>query len=464
MKKYDFIIVGAGPSGIFTAFELLKNEKNLKILMIEKGRSIKKRICPKRTNHSCVNCVPCNITTGFSGAGAFSDGKLSINEHGEVGGNLIDYLGKKEFGEILKYTDDIYINFGADQKVYGLERNGESELIRKRAIECNLKLIESGVRHLGTEKAFEIYTKLQEYLTEKGVEILFETPVTEFIIEENIAKGVETKDSKYYADKIVVSAGREGCSWLNHMCSKNKIKTESGVVDIGVRVECDSTITQKVDEVSYESKLINYTKTFDDKVRTFCWNPRGEVSEERYDKNLALANGHSYKDEKLKTHNTNLALLVSKKFTEPFKTPIEYGRHIARLANMLSGGKVLVQTYGDFKRGRRTTQQRLDRNNTQPTLKDAVAGDLSLVLPYRIMLDIKETIEALDHLMPGFAGDGTLIYGVEVKFYSNKIKLSKNFETSIKNLYALGDGAGITRGLMQASMNGVAFARNLKSN
>ena len=462
MKKYDFIIVGAGPSGIFAAYELKKSNPKLNILVLEKGKSIKKRVCPKRKTYSCVDCYPCNITTGFSGAGAFSDGKLSLNDHGEVGGNLINYIGKENYVKTLKETDDIYLKFGADEKVYGNSSDAEIAEIKEKAIKCNLKLIETGVRHLGTEKAFEIYSKIQDELENLGVEIKFETPVKDFIVENGEALGVECEGSKYYADKIVASVGREGCAWLNEICDRHNVKTEPGVIDIGVRVECDSAITKKIDDISYESKLVHYTKTFDDKVRTFCWNPRGEVSEERYDGNLALANGHSYKDEKYKTSNTNLALLVSKNFTEPFKTPIDYGVHVARLANMLAGGKVLVQTFGDFKRGRRTTQKRLERNITEPTLKDAVPGDLSLVLPYRIMLAIKEMIESLDKLMPGFASDGTLLYGVEVKFYSNKIKLNEKFETSVKNLYALGDGAGVTRGLMQASMNGMYFAKNIK--
>jgi len=452
MKKYDYIFIGAGPSNVFAIYELLQKQANLKILLIEKGRSITERFCPKRKNHQCIDCRPCNITTGFSGAGAFSDGKLSLNDHGEIGGNLISYLKPEEFGEILNYTDQIYLDFGADNQIYGTDINGEIAKIRKKAIECNLKLIESGIRHLGTEKAFEIYSSLQEYLIKKGVEILFQMPVKDLIIKDNKAIGVELENKKYYADKIILGVGREGSSWLEKICDQYQIAKKPGVIDIGVRVECDASITKQIDDISYESKLVYYTKTFDDKVRTFCWNPKGEVTEERYDDNLALANGHSYKCGTLKTGNTNLALLVSKNFTEPFKTPIEYGKHIARLANMLSDGKVIVQTYGDFKRG-------LLRNNTQPTLKDAVPGDLSLVLPYRLMLNIKEMIEALDQLMNGFAGDGTLLYGVEVKFYSNKLKVNKNFETNIKNLYALGDGAGITRGLMQASMNGIAFAR-----
>jgi len=462
MKQYDLIIVGAGPSGIFTALEAKKLYPEINILMLEKGNSILKRKCSKRTTGKCTNCKPCNITTGFSGAGAFSDGKLNTNELGEIGGNLIKYVGFEKYNELWKYTDQIYLDFGAESKVFDLNNSTEFEVIRKKAIKSNLKLIESKIRHLGTEKSYDIYTKLEKHLTELGIKMLFKTPVIDFIIENNKIIGVKTKQQDFYAKKVVASVGREGSDWLNTMCDKHNIEKEVGTIDIGIRAECDSSITQTIDELAYESKLIYFTDTFEDKVRTFCWNPRGEVTEERYDNNLALANGHSYKDEKLKTNKTNFALLVSLKFTEPFKTPIEYGKHIAGLANMLSGNKILVQRYGDFKRGRRTTHERLLRNNIEPTLKDAVPGDLSLVLPYRIMFDIVETIEALDNIMEGFASDGTLLYGVEVKFYSNIVKVKNNFETNIKNLHALGDGAGITRGLIQSSMNGVAFARGLK--
>ncbi|MFA7515122.1 MAG: FAD-dependent oxidoreductase, partial [Bacilli bacterium] len=403
MTPYDLIIAGAGPSGIFAALETKRKYPTANILMLEKGNAILKRKCPKRLNGACVNCQPCNIITGFSGAGAFSDGKLNTNEQGEIGGNLIKYIGADKFKELWEYTDQIYLDFGAEDKVFGIDKKKELKLIKKKAIQSNLKLIESKIRHLGTEKAYEIYAKLESHLKELGVEMLFRTPVIDLIIENNKIIGVKTNQKDFYAPKIVIGVGRDGSDWLNTMCDKYNIDKKVGTIDIGVRIECDSSITKTIDDIAYESKLIYFTNTFDDKVRTFCWNPRGEVTEERYDNNLALANGHSYNDEKLKTNKTNLALLVSLNFTEPFKTPIEYGKHIASLANMLSGNKVLVQRYGDFKRGRRTTHERLLRNNTKPTLKDAVPGDLSLVLPYRIMLDITETIEALDNIIEGFA-------------------------------------------------------------
>jgi uncharacterized protein len=466
-EKYDVVIVGAGPSGIFTAYEAKKNNPALQILLIEKGHSIEKRKCPKRKTGVCANCSPCNITTGFSGGGSFSDGKLTINEDGEIGGDLAHYIGVDRFRKILHYTDDLYVHFGADQTVYGNENTPIVEVIRRSAIQAHMKLIDAGVRHMGTEKAYEIYSRIQKELEGMGIEMLFDSPVKDFIIDElpNDEKrvlGVILHDeTRILADQVVVGIGREGSEWLSSICHKYGIISKVGPVDIGCRVETDADITAQIDNSLYEAKLVYYTPTFEDRVRTFCWNPRGEVAEEKYGESLAVVNGHSYKDEALKTKNTNFALLVSKNFTQPFKTPIEYGRYIAEMGNMLSGNKVLVQRYGDLKRGRRTTMERLSKNIVRPTLKDAVAGDLSLVLPYRVMLDIIETIEGLERIMPGLAGDSTLLYGVEVKFYSNRIVVDKHFQTNIQNMHVLGDGAGLTRGLMQASMNGVCMGRML---
>ncbi len=459
MNEYDLIIVGAGPSGIFAAYEYKLLYPKSHILMIEKGRSIKKRVCPKRHIGKCVNCVPCNIITGFSGAGAFSDGKLSINGHGEVGGNLINYMTLEEFNTLLKYTDDIYLSFGADKKVYGEHGNPS---IQEKAKKVGLKVIESGIRHLGTEASFEIYSKIEDKLSDMGIDMLFNSPVSNLLIKDNIIYGVLVNNQSYMAKKVIVSVGRDGCSWLSKICHEHHIESKTGIIDIGVRVEVDSKITKEIDDISYESKIVNYTDKFNDKVRTFCWNPRGEVSEERYDNDLAVANGHSYKQENLKSNNTNLALLVSLEMEDPFEDAVTYGKTIAQLANLFTNNKVMVQRYGDFKNYRKTSQQEFMNNKLKPTLKDAVAGDFSLVFPTRIMTDIIETMGKLDLMMPGFANDETLIYGVEVKFYSNKVMVNNNFETNIKNLYALGDGAGITRGLMQASMNGIQVARKMK--
>lgn len=463
MSKYDVIIVGAGPSGIFTAYELIKNKSDLKILLIEKGRSIEKRICPKRRLGRCVDCKPCSITTGFAGAGAYSDGKLSLSP--DVGGELPAILGYAKAKELIDEADKVYLEFGADKNIYGIDNLDRISAIKKKAIEASLKLIDCPIRHLGTEEGYRIYSDMQKHLLDHGIEIMFNTMVKELIIEDGEMKGVKVESGKeektYLANKTVVAVGREGSGWFREICKSNNINTKVGTVDIGVRVEVRDEVMREINETLYESKLVYYTPTFDDKVRVFCSNPSGEVATEYYDDGLAVVNGHAYKSADRKTNNTNFALLVSKEFTEPFDEPIEYGKHIAKLGNMLSGGKILVQRYGDFKRGRRTTEERLERNNIHHTLIDAVPGDLSLVLPYRIMKALDEMLQALDKVVPGMASDETLLYGVEVKFYSNKVVVDKKFETNIKSLYAVGDGAGITRGLQQASANGIQVARNI---
>ena len=457
-KHYDVIIIGAGPSGIFCAYELIEKKPDMRILMIEKGRSIEKRSCPKRVTGRCMGCKPCNITTGFAGAGAFSDGKLSLSP--DVGGNLPEILGYDETKKLMGESDAIYLKFGADKNVYGLDKKQEIEDIRRRAIKANLKLIECPIRHLGTEEGYKIYQRIQEWLTEKGVEMRFNTMVTDILIEDGAVRGVVTdKGEQFYSEEIAAGIGREGSDWFSHICDRHGIETQVGTVDIGVQVEVRDEIMDFLNKNLYEAKLVYHTPTFDDKVRTFCTNPSGEVATEYYDEGLAVVNGHAYKSQDMKTENTNFALLVSKNFTKPFKTPIEYGKHVAQLSNMLCDGKIMVQTFGDFLRGRRTTEERLCRTNLIPTLKDAVPGDLSLVLPYRIMLDIKEMLFALDKVTPGIASDETLLYGVEVKFYSNKVIVDRNFETSVRGLRAMGDGASVTRGLQQASANGLCVAR-----
>ncbi len=459
-KEYDVIIIGAGPGGIFCAYELMEQQPDLRVLMIEKGRSIEKRNCPKRVTKVCAGCKPCSITTGFAGAGAFSDGKLSLSP--DVGGTLPDILGYDEATKLIHESDEIYLKFGADKNVYGVDKEVELREIRRKAINANLKLVECPIRHLGTEEGYKIYSKLQDHILSKGVEIQFNTMVTDILVEDGVAKGVTTSNGDTFTAKEIVSAvGREGADWFKDKCEEIGIETKPGTVDVGVRVEVRDEVMQFLNENLYEAKLIYHTPTFDDKVRTFCTNPSGEVATEYYDGGLAVVNGHAYKGKEFKTNNTNFALLVSKNFTKPFKTPIEYGKKIAELSNMLCGGKILVQTYGDFRRGRRTTEERLCRNNLIPTLKDAVPGDLSLVFPHRIMVDLDEMIQALDKVTPGIASDETLLYGVEVKFYSNKVIVNKDFETSIKGLRAIGDGAGVTRGLQQASANGLSVARSI---
>lgn len=459
-KRADVIIIGAGPGGIFCAYELLRQKPDLKVIVIEKGRSIEKRVCPKRTTLQCVGCKPCSITTGFAGAGAFSDGKLSLSP--DVGGNLPDILGYEKTAELIHESDEIYLKFGADRNVYGVDKQDVIREIRRRAIGANLKLVECPIRHLGTEEGYKIYAKLQKHLMDEGAELIFNTMVEEILVEAGKAVGVRTdKGDVYYGSEVVSAVGREGADWFKDKCEEVGIETTPGTVDVGVRVEVRDEVMQYLNDNLYEAKLIYHTPTFDDKVRTFCTNPSGEVATEYYEGGLAVVNGHAYKAKDHKTHNTNFAILVSKNFTKPFKTPIEYGKQIAQLSNMLCGGRILVQTFGDFKRGRRTTEERLCRNNLIPTLKDAVPGDLSLVFPHRIMVDIEEMLEALDKITPGIASDETLLYGVEVKFYSNRVIVNSDFETSIKGLRAIGDGAGVTRGLQQASANGISVARSI---
>lgn len=463
--KYDLIIVGAGPSGIFTALELIRKSPDKKILLIEQGKAIEKRSCPKDKTKKCVNCQPyCNITTGFSGAGAFSDGKLSLSP--EVGGDLPELIGYDYTQELIDYTDKIYLEFGADSKVEGIEAKEEIKEIRRKAIEAGLKLVDCPIRHLGTEKAQEIYQKIEENLIDNGVEIKFGTQATDIIIEDGLIKGVVITDSvkkknyeEIYADIVVISAGRKGADWLKSLCVKHKIDHRAGTVDIGVRVEVRNEVMERVNNILYESKLIGYPRPFRDKVRTFCQNPGGYVSQENYDDNLAVVNGHSYKDKK--SNNTNLAILSSHNFSTPFNEPIKYGAKVSELLNMLGDGKILVQRYGDILDGKRTWQHELSRSNVKPTLPDAIAGDITSAMPYRTMTNILNFIEALNVVVPGFAGTETLLYGPEVKFYSNKVEISSDFETNINNLYCLGDSSGWTRGLMMASLMGVRMGQIL---
>lgn len=464
--KYDVVIVGAGPAGIFTALELTKLNENLEILIVDKGRDIDKRVCPARKTGVCANCQPCSITSGWSGAGAYSDGKLSKSP--QVGGRLTDYMSEEEAQELIDYADDIYLQFGARDMVYGLE-NKRVDDIMYEASKYSIQLIPCPVRHLGTEIAFEVLKRMYQHLME-NTNTHFEelTVVQELIVEEGKITGVVVQKRgqepmTIKARYVVVAPGRGGADWLSKQTRKLGIKTENNEVDIGVRVEVPNSIMDHLTKDLYEAKLVYYSDTFDNKVRSFCMNPGGVVSEEHYDGNIAVVNGHSYADENLKTNNTNFALLVSTRFTEPFNEPIEYGRYIARLANMLTGGGVMVQRLGDLLKGRRTDYDRLRKSTTIPTLKNAVPGDLSYVLPQRYLTSITETLKAFDNIAPGLYSRNTLLYGVEVKFYSSKVKVNTNFETAISHLYTIGDGAGITRGLMQASVTGIVVARDIAS-
>ncbi len=461
--KYDVIIVGAGPAGIFTALELVKNGSSKKILMVEKGKAIQDRKCPKNKTKKCINCQPCNITAGFSGAGAFSDGKLSLSY--EVGGDFPMLAGADFVQELINYTDKIYLEFGADTHIEGVSEPLKVREIRKRAIQAGLKLVDCPIRHLGTEKAQHIYGSIQTYLQEKGVEMLFNCTCQDLIMKEDVCRGVVLAkensgvQERYEAPHVVVATGRRGADWLQTLCAKYDIAHKPGTVDIGVRVEVRNEIMEEVNQVLYESKLIGYPGPFKNKVRTFCQNPGGFVSQENYDNDLAVVNGHSYKD--LKSDNTNLAILCSHNFTEPFNQPIAYAQKVGELTNMLGAGQILVQRYGDILDGKRTWPKELAQSNVRPTLPDAVAGDITAAMPYRAMVNIINFIQAVDHVVPGFAGTETLLYSPELKFYSNKVRMDENLVTNVKGLYCLGDSSGWTRGLMMASAMGVLMGRKL---
>lgn len=466
--KYDVAIVGAGPAGIFTALEMIRQGSSRKIIIVEKGRAIENRRCPKNTTKKCVNCRPCSITTGFSGAGAFSDGKLSLSC--EVGGDLPSLIGETFAQEMIDYTDKIYLEFGADTRVEGIGQTEKVKDIRKRAIQAGLKLVDCPIRHLGTEKAQEIYLAIERFLQERGVEILFGYNCCDVILEDGVCKGIviepetsagtsDGEREKILAGHTVIATGRRGAEWLEKICARYDIAHAPGTVDIGVRVEVKNEIMEDVNNVLYESKLIGYPQPFKNKVRTFCQNPGGFVSQENYDDDLAVVNGHSYKE--LKSGNTNLAILCSHDFTEPFNQPIEYARKIGEVTNMLGAGHILVQRYGDILDGKRTWEKELSRSNVRPTLPDAVAGDITAAMPYRAMINIINFIQAVDHVVPGFAAAETLLYSPELKFYSNKVKMDTDFNTNVKNLHCLGDSSGWTRGLMMASAMGVIMGRKL---
>ncbi|SDG79339.1 NAD(P)/FAD-dependent oxidoreductase [Desulfosporosinus hippei] len=461
----DVLIIGAGPAGIFTALELTKHNKDLKILIVDNGRSIEKRKCPARTTGVCGGCNPCAITRGWSGAGAFSDGKLSLSP--AVGGRLVEYMREDQAQDLIDYADSIYRHFGAQETVYGLD-NRRVEEIEYEASRHNITLIHCPVRHLGTELAYDVLKGMYEHLMQKTNTIFWELAEVKNILADSegaigaeIQRRSEEELDEVYARYVVAAPGRGGANWLADQTVRLGVVTENNEVDIGVRVEVPNSIIDHLTRELYEPKLVYYSDTYDLKTRSFCVNPGGVVSEEHYDGNIAVVNGHSYADATKKTKNTNFALLVSTRFTEPFNQPIEYGRYVARLANMLTGGGVMVQRLGDLLQGRRTTEERLRKSTTVPTLRSAVPGDLSYVLPERYLTSLIETLKAFDKIAPGMYSKNTLLYGVEVKFYSSKVKVAPNFETTIPRLYAIGDGAGITRGLMQASATGIVVARDI---
>ena len=457
----DVLIIGAGPAGIFTALELIRNGYKGKITIVEKGSAIEKRVCPKKKTGHCMSCKNCAITTGFSGAGAFSDGKLSLSSY--VGGSLPDQIGHDLVQETISYVDRIYLEFGADTKIEGIDHPEEIKQIRRKAISAGLKLVDCPIRHLGTEKAQDIYYAIEQYLLHNGVEMIFNTDCKNVIIEGNVCTGaiinVKGKEEAVSAQKVIIATGRRGAEWLESMCSAHGIEHQPSTVDIGVRVEVRYEVMEEVNKVLYESKLIGYPAPFRNKVRTFCQNPGGYVAQENYDDNLAVVNGHSFKDKK--SDNTNLSILCSHNFTYPFNQPIEYAKKIGELTNMLANGHILVQRYGDILEGKRTWEKELSQSNVKPTLPDAVAGDITAAMPYRAMINIINFIQAVDHVVPGFAAHETLLYSPELKFYSNRVPMDADLNTNVKGLHCLGDSSGWTRGLMMTSVMGVLMGRKI---
>ena len=459
----DLIIVGAGPAGIFTALELLRQGTKKHIVIIEKGKRVEERACPKAKTGKCMNCKPyCHITTGFSGAGAFSDGKLSLSP--DVGGDLPSLVGWERVAELIDYTDSVYLEYGADTHIEGIEDCPEKKEIRRRAISAGLRLVDCPIRHLGTERAQDLYLAIQNTLIDGGVEIRFGDECTDLILKDKRCLGVilrkkNGETEELIGDDVVVATGRRGAEWLERICAEHGIAHDPGTVDIGVRVEVRNEVMETVNKVLYESKLIGYPKPFKNKTRTFCQNPGGFVSQENYDNDLAVVNGHSYKE--LKSNNTNLAILVSHNFNSPFNQPIAYAQKVGELTNMLGAGHILVQRFGDILDGKRTWPKELAQSNLRPTLPDAVAGDVTAAMPYRAMTNIINFIQSMDIVVPGFAATETLLYSPELKFYSNRVRMDADLNTEIEGLYCLGDSSGWTRGLMMSSVMGVLMGRKL---
>lgn len=452
--SYDVIIIGAGPGGIFAAYELTKRLPEYRIAVFEEGHALEKRRCPidGKKIKSCVNCKSCSIMSGFGGAGAFSDGKYNITN--DFGGTLHEYIGKGKALELMHYVDKINMKFGGSEaKLYSTA----GTQLKKRCLQNDLHLLDASVRHLGTDINYVVLGNLYAHLKDR-VDFYFDTPVERVAVVENSGYYVRAANTDFRCSRCIISVGRSGSKWMERVCREIGIQTKSNRVDIGVRVELPAEVFSHLTDELYESKIVYRTKTYGDHVRTFCMNPRGEVVTENTN-GIVTVNGHSYEDPARQTVNTNFALLVAKHFSEPFKDSNGYGESIARLSNMLGGG-VMVQRFGDLIRGRRSTQSRIEESFTVPTLA-ATPGDLSLVLPKRILDGIIEMIYALDKIAPGTANEDTLLYGVEVKFYNMEVGVDENLETKFKGLYVIGDGSGITHSLSHASASGVYVAENI---
>ena len=451
--KYDVIIIGAGPGGIFTAYELMQQDVNIKIAVFEAGHALENRHCPIDGDKikSCVRCKSCSIMSGFGGAGAFSDGKYNITN--DFGGTLYEYVGKKQATDLMKYVDAINMKYGGEgTKLYSTAGSH----FKKLCLQNKLNLLDASVRHLGTDINFVVLQNLYNTLKDE-IDFYFDTPV-KTVENPGVGYRVICDENSYECDKCVISVGRSGSKWMEQVCGDLNIETKSNRVDIGVRVELPAVIFSHLTDELYESKIVYRTEKFEDKVRTFCMNPHGIVVNENTN-GIVTVNGHSYEGADKQTNNTNFALLVAKHFSEPFKDSNGYGESIARLSNMLGGG-VIVQRFGDLVRGRRSNAKRIAEGLVEPTLS-ATPGDLSLVLPKRILDGIMEMIYALDKIAPGTANDDTLLYGVEVKFYNMEVEIDEHLETKYKGLYIIGDGSGVTHSLSHASASGVYVARNI---
>ena len=450
---YDVIIIGAGPGGIFSAYELMKQDENLKIAVFDAGHSLEQRHCPidGEKVKSCISCKTCAIMNGFGGAGAFSDGKYNITN--DFGGTLYEYIGRQKALELMKYVDTINMSHGGEgTKMYSTAGTD----LKKVCLQNKLKLLDASVRHLGTDVNYVVLKNLYDEMKEH-MDFFFDTPVEKIQVKED-GYTVSAKDAEYACRKCIVSVGRSGSKWIENVCEDLEIPTKSNRVDIGVRVELPAVIFSHLTDELYESKIVYRTEKFEDNVRTFCMNPYGIVVNENTN-GIVTVNGHSYDSPDLRTENTNFALLVAKHFSEPFKDSNGYGESIARLSNMLGGG-VIVQRFGDLVRGRRSNQKRIEEGLVTPTLS-ATPGDLSLVLPKRILDGIMEMIYALDKIAPGTANDDTLLYGVEVKFYNMEVELDENLQSRYPGLYIIGDGSGVTHSLSHASASGVYVARHI---
>ncbi|MFR6455132.1 MAG: NAD(P)/FAD-dependent oxidoreductase [Roseburia faecis] len=450
---YDVIIIGAGPGGIFSAYELMKQDENLKIAVFDAGHSLEQRHCPidGEKVKSCISCKTCAIMNGFGGAGAFSDGKYNITN--DFGGTLYEYIGRQKALELMKYVDTINMSHGGEgTKMYSTAGTD----LKKVCLQNKLKLLDASVRHLGTDVNYVVLKNLYDEMKEH-MDFFFDTPVEKIQVKED-GYTVSAKDAEYACRKCIVSVGRSGSKWMENVCEDLEIPTKSNRVDIGVRVELPAVIFSHLTDELYESKIVYRTEKFEDNVRTFCMNPYGIVVNENTN-GIVTVNGHSYDSPDLRTENTNFALLVAKHFSEPFKDSNGYGESIARLSNMLGGG-VIVQRFGDLVRGRRSNQKRIEEGLVTPTLS-ATPGDLSLVLPKRILDGIIEMIYALDKIAPGTANDDTLLYGVEVKFYNMEVELDENLQSRYPGLYIIGDGSGVTHSLSHASASGVYVARHI---